>query len=367
MLPTKIGLIGAGNISSQYLRANSFYKIIDIVAIADIDLEKARARAEEFNIPRACTPEELLADSAIEIVVNLTIPAAHFEVSRSILNAGKHVYVEKPLCMTREQGAEIVEIASKKGLRIGCAPDTFLGGGQQTCRKLIDDGWIGAPIGATAFMLCHGHESWHPSPAFYYQTGGGPMLDMGPYYLTALVNLLGPIESVAGSARITYPERTITSKPLAGTKVTVETPTHIAGVLNFASGAIGTILTSFDVWSSEHRNIEIYGSEGSMLVPDPNGFMGAVKVRRMGASEWSEIPLARGHKDEGRGTGVADLAYALRSGRPHRANGSLAFHVLDAMYGILDASESGRRYRLSTQAERPAALPLGIAPGELDD
>lgn len=365
--PVKIGIIGCGNISGIYFKAGKTFQILDIVACADLDLERAKAKAAEHGVPKACTVSELLADPEIQIVVNLTIPNAHYSVCKAALEAGKHVHVEKPLSITREEGRELLQIAQAKGLRVGAAPDTFLGGGLQTCRKLIDDGWIGEPIGATAFMLCHGHESWHPDPEFYYKLGGGPMFDMGPYYLTALISLLGPISRVTGSTRITFPERTITSAPKYGTKVTVDTPTHIAGIMDFASGAIGTILTSFDVWASQLPNIEIYGSAGSLRVPDPNGFGGPVFVRRAGAGEWSEAPLSHGYADNSRGIGVADMAYAIRSGRPHRANGALAYHVLEAMHGFHEASEQGRHYQMQSKVERPAPLPTDLPGDALDD
>ena len=266
----KVGIIGCGNISGIYFQAGKTFDIIDIVACADLILERAEAKAKEFNIPKACTVQELLADPEIEIVINLTIPKAHAEICLAALEAGKNVHVEKPLAVTREDGQKILALAAKKGLRVGGAPDTFLGGGIQTCIKLINDGWIGQPIASTAFMTCHGHESWHPDPEFYYKVGGGPMFDMGPYYLTALIALMGPVKRVTGSARVTFPERTITSVPKYGTKIQVDVPTHVAGIMDFACGAVGTIITSFDVWSSELPRIEIYGTQGTLSVPDPN-------------------------------------------------------------------------------------------------
>jgi len=358
MTKVKIGIIGCGNISATYFNAAKRFDIFEVIACADLDVERARMRAEEFHIPKACSVEELLKDPEVEIVVNLTIPAAHAEICLAALRAGKHVHVEKPLCVTREEGLQVLELAKAKGLRVGGAPDTFLGGGHQTCRKLIDDGWIGEPIAATAFMTCHGHESWHPDPAFYYQRGGGPMFDMGPYYLTALVNLMGPIRRVTGSTRITFPERTITSKPKYGAKINVETPTHIAGVMDFENGAIGTIVTSFDVWHSQLPRIEIYGTEGSLSVPDPNGFGGPVYVRRQGANQWDEVPLTHGYNDNCRGIGAADMAYALLEGRPHRVNGDLAYHVLEVMHGFHDASDEGKHYEVKSTCSRPAALPM---------
>lgn len=363
----KVGVIGCGNISGVYFHAARVFDILETVACADLDMERAKAKAAEFDVPRACTVQELLADPEIEIVANLTIPKAHAEVALAALEAGKSVYNEKPLAVTREEGQRMLSLAKERGLLIGCAPDTFLGGGHQTCRKLIDDGWIGEPIGVSAHMLCHGHEHWHPDPDFYYQPGGGPMLDMGPYYLTALINLVGPVRRVTGSARITFPERTITSQPKHGTKITVNTPTHVAGVMDFANGAVGTIVTSFDVWASEAPGIEAYGTEGTLSLPDPNGFGGPVRLQRAGASDWSEAPLTHGYAGQSRGVGVADMAYALRSGRPHRANGELAYHVLDIMHAFHDASREGKHIHLASTCERPASLPMGLREGILDE
>lgn len=367
MKKTKIGVIGCGNISGIYLKADKVFEILETAACADLVMEKAQAQAAQHNIPRACSVEELLADPEIEIVVNLTIPQAHSEVAQAIVASGKSVHNEKPLTITRAEGQSLLAAAQARGVRVGGAPDTFLGGGIQTCRKLIDDGWIGEPIAATAFMLCHGHESWHPAPAFYYKVGGGPMFDMGPYYLTALVNLVGPVKAVGGATRITFPTRTITSQPLHGAVIDVDVPTHVVGALEFANGAIGTIITSFDVWAHELPRIEIYGTEGTLSVPDPNTFGGPVRVRRMGATEWSVIPLTHGYAENSRGIGVADMAYGLRSGRPHRANGELAYHVLDIMHSIHDAAREGRRVPLESTCERPAALPVGLRHGLLDE
>ncbi|MCE5198698.1 MAG: Gfo/Idh/MocA family oxidoreductase [Armatimonadota bacterium] len=366
MKTTKIGIIGCGNISSIYFQAGSNFEILEIVAAADIVKERAQARADEFNIPKACTVDELLADPDIEIVVNLTIPKVHAEVALACLEAGKHVHGEKPLAVTREDGKKVIDLAKAKGLRVGSAPDTFMGGGIQTCRKIIEDGWIGEPIAATAFMTCHGHESWHPDPEFYYKAGGGPMFDMGPYYLTALVNLMGPVRRVTGFTRATFPERTITSQPKCGTKIKVDVPTHVAGMMDFENGAIGTIITSFDVWGAELPYIEIYGTEGSLSVPDPNGFGGPVKLMRPG-SGWVDMPLSHIYADNSRGIGVADMAYALRSGRPHRASGDLAYHVLDIMQAFHDASNEGRAIDLQSTCAKPAPLPLGLRMGILDE
>lgn len=367
MSAIKVGIIGCGNICGIYFQTGQKFQVFDIVACADLIRDRAEAKAEEFNIPHVYTVDEMLADPEIKIVLNLTNPGAHAEVGLAALQAGKCMYTEKPLAVTREDGQRMVDLARKKGLLIGGAPDTFLGSGIQTCRKLIDDGWIGEPVAATAFMLGHGHEGWHPDPDFYYQPGGGPMFDMGPYYLTALTTLIGPVRRVTGSARITFPERTITSEPKYGTKITVNVPTHVVGTLDFENGAIGTIITSFDVWSAKVPCIEIYGTEGSLSVPDPNGFGGPVRVRRAGADEWSDVPLIHNYAENSRGLGVADMAYALRSGRPHRANGNLTYHVLDIMHAIHDASRDGKHIELTSACPRPAPLVLGLPEYTLDE
>jgi predicted dehydrogenase len=362
----KVGVIGCGNISGAYFNTNKNFNFFDIVACADLDLDRAQAKANEYNIDRACTPDEMMADPEIDFVISLTIPQAHGPVMLQGVQAGKSVYTEKPFTVTREEAQAVMSAAREKNVRVGSAPDTFLGGGIQTCRKLIDEGWIGQPVAASAFMLCRGHESWHPSPEFYYKVGGGPMFDMGPYYLTALVNLLGPIRRVSGSARVTFPTRTITSQPLHGTIIDVDVPTHVAGVLDFQGGAVATLVTSFDVGPHSMPNIEIYGTEGSLRVPDPNGFGGPVRIKRNGSEDWLEVPLTHAYAQNARGVGMADMALAMQSGRAHRASGELAYHVLDAMHAFHDASEQGRHIELASTCERPQAMPMGLRDGELD-
>ncbi|MDF2715205.1 MAG: gfo/Idh/MocA family oxidoreductase [Paenibacillus sp.] len=362
----KVGIIGTGNISGIYFQNGKRFESMEVVACADLDVEKAKAKADEHEV-RGCSVEELLADPDIQMVINLTVPQVHGAVALQALEAGKHVYSEKPLTATREEGKQVLEVARKKGLRVGCAPDTFLGAGIQTSIKLVDDGWIGTPIGATSFMLGAGPEGWHPNPEFFYKTGGGPLFDMGPYYLTALVALLGPITRVTGSAKISFPERTATSQQLFGKKIKVETPTHIAGIFDFASGPMATLLTSFDVkGGSVLPRIELYGSEGTLQIPDPNTFGGKVRIRRAGAEEWSDIPLTYGKSENARGVGAADMAKAILTGRDHRANGEMAYHVLEAMFGILDASEQGVHYTMQSTCQRPAPFPLGLPDFSLD-
>ncbi len=362
----KVGMVGCGNISDAYLRGVQPYPNVKIVACADLIREKAEEKAAEYGVPRVLSVEELLTDPEIDVVLNITVPKAHAGVNLAALNAGKHVYCEKPLAISREEGRQTLELAKKKNLRVGCAPDTFLGGGLQTCRKLIDDGWIGQPVAAVAFVASPGPAGWPPHPCFFYERGGGPLLDMGPYYLTAFVSLLGPIVRTTGSTRISFPERVITNEFQFGQHIHVETPTHVAGVVDFASGAVGTLITSFDVWSNHLPFIEIYGSEGTLGVPDPNGFGGPVLLRRAGAESWTEMPLT--HSAEvSRGIGLADMAAAIQRGRKHRANGDMAFHVLDVMLSFEEASESGRHQTIGSTCERPEPLPMGLLLGQLDE
>ncbi len=360
-----IGIIGCGNISEAYLKAAAGFTILDIRGVADMKPEAAQARAGQFGL-RACSVAELLRDPAIEIIVNLTIPAAHVEVGLQALQAGKHVHSEKPLALTTAQARTLLDAAAKRDLRVGCAPDTFLGGSHQTCRKLVDEGVIGQPVAGSAFFMCPGHERWHPNPAFYYAAGGGPMLDMGPYYITALVNLIGPVARVSGATSRVRGERLVTSEPLKGTKIPVEVATHVAGTLEFASGAVVSIATSFDVPRHRHSPIELYGTEASLIVPDPNRFGGTIEVARAGL-DWVERPVEHPYADGNyRIIGVADMAHAIRAGRPHRASGELALHVLEVMEAFQISSESGRHVRIESRPGRPQMLPTVLPPGALD-
>ena len=365
MKTVKIGIIGCGYISGIYLKMAKTFPILETVGCADLITERSQARAAEFGVPHVYTDEELLADPEIEIVVNLTPPLVHAGVALDALRAGKSVYNEKPLAIRREDAQEMLRIARERGLRVGGAPDTFMGAGQQTCRQVIDSGIIGTPVAATAFMTCHGHEGWHPDPEFYYQVGGGPMFDMGPYYLTALINMLGPVRRVTGSARVSFPERTITSQPKNGQVIKVEVPTHVAGILDFENGAVATIITSFDVWQANLPKIEIYGSLGTLSVPDPNIFGGTVRVHT-GARQVEEVPLLPNYAENTRSLGVADMAHAIRGGRPHRAGSELTYHVLDIMHAIHDASEQCRHIELTSTCERPAPLDASLPAGILD-
>jgi predicted dehydrogenase len=364
--PVSVGIIGCGNIFPAYVRGLRMFRILDLKACADLNPDSAKARAEEFGI-ESRTINGLLADPTIDLVVNLTVPQAHARVGMDILRAGKHVYSEKPLAIDLDEGAQLLDLARESGLRVGCAPDTFLGAGLQSCRKLIDDGWIGTPTSGTAFMLQAGPESWHPNPAFFYQKGAGPLMDMGPYYVTALVHLLGPVSSVTAVTSAPRRERLATCKEQFGTLLPVDVPTHYSGSLVFASGAVVSMTISFDVHSHRHSPIEIYGSGGSLAVPDPNTFGGPVSLRPAGCKEWGEIPLVHGYPENSRGIGVADMAHAIRSGRPHRCDGALAFHALEVMQAFEKSSNLGQRVEIARASAQPAAFPLGLLPGVLDD
>lgn len=364
--PVGVGIIGCGNIFAAYANGLRMFRILDLKACADLNPDAAKARAEEFGI-QAKTIRDLLADPAIDLVVNLTVPQVHAQVGMEILRAGKHAYSEKPLAIDLDEGRQLLELARGTGLRVGCAPDTFLGAGLQTCRKLLDDGWIGRPASGTAFMMSSGPESWHPNPAFFYQKGAGPLMDMGPYYIAALVHLLGPVASVVAATSAPRRERLATCKEQFGKLLPVEVATHNSGSLVFNSGAVVSMTVSFDVHAHRHSPIEIYGSSGSLIVPDPNTFGGPVSVNRVGSTGWAEMPLTHGYQGNSRGIGVADMAHAIRSGRPHRCDASLAFHALEVMQAFDKSQATGHRVDIGHAVERPAAFPLDLLPGVLDD
>ena len=360
MKKTRIGFVGCGDISGIYLTnlTGMFADTLEIAGVCDLIDAKATKKAEEFNLRKYKDMHELFADPTVDIVLNLTRPYEHYDVTIAAIEAGKHVYSEKPLGATLEEGRKLRDAAKAKGVQIGGATDTFLGAGIQTCRKLIDDGYIGRPVAATAFMACPGHESWHPDPAFYYQFGGGPMLDMGPYYVTALVNLLGAVKSVSGMTQIARETRLITSQPQNGTVVKVETPTHIAGQMAFTQGAIASIVTSFDVFAHNLPIIEVYGTAGTLSVPDPNTFGGPIRLYRPEQGAFLEFPLTCQYPDNSRGLGVADMAAALRENRPPRAGVDLTYHVLEVMTGFYRSAETKTQIEIETAPARPE--PLGL-------
>ena len=357
-LPARIGMVGCGIISTRYIEVIGELPELDIVACADLIPSAAKAQADKYGLT-ALSIDDLYASPDIDIVLNLTPPTAHFPVSKAALEAGKAVYSEKPLAATFAEGKALQELASEKNLRIGCAPDTFLGAGHQSARLYLDEGIVGAPVAANAFMMSRGHEYWHANPAFYYKPGGGPMLDMGVYYLTALVNLLGPVSRVTGSARATWSERTILSQPRKGEVIVVEVPTYVTGILDFEGGAVGTIITTFDTKASALPRIELYGATGTLNLPDPNTFGGPLQIRTYEDDSWQDLPLRFGHSGNSRGIGPADMAVSAVEGQPHRASGEMALHVLEIMEAIHIASETGRHVELTTRCERPQPLPEG--------
>jgi predicted dehydrogenase len=364
---TGVGLIGCGNISSLYLRTLQRFPDIEVRACADLDADLAQEQAEFFHVPKACSTDELVADPEISIVVNITPPSAHAPLAEKALLAGKSVYNEKPLATTHAQGKRLLDLAKQNDLRLGAAPDTFLGGGMQTLRKLVDEGLIGEPVAATAYMMSRGPESWHPGPDFLYQIGGGPLLDMGPYAVACLVNLLGPVRLVSGMARTTFPERTIGTGPRAGQKVRVETPTLVMATLEFECGALGDLITSFDTWPGKLPRLEVYGTEGTLNGPSPALFGGEIEHSPLGEKGWHPIPLGFAYVDKLRGLGVADMAAALRSGRPHRASAEMAYHVLDVLLGILESAETGSAVRIKSTCERPAPMIASLPEWTLDE
>ena len=365
-----IGIIGCGNISHSYLKGAARSEQVRVKCVADMRMEAAKEKAAEYGV-QAFTMDRLLADPDIQIIINLTVPLAHAEVSMQVIQAGKHVYSEKPLVTRHAEGEALMLAARAKGVRVGCAPDTFLGAGHQACRHAIDAGRIGQPVAGSVFFATHGMEHWHPNPEFFFKRGGGPMLDIGPYYITQLVNLLGPVVRVAAQTTTGSATRTVTSEPLKGSIINVEVPTTVNGVLSFASGASVTITTSWDVWKHRRVPFEIYGSEGSMLVPDPNFFGGEPLVTERDG-EWMHLdisahPFGRPNRYTQSGAQVADyriiglldMAAGVRNNRPHRAGGELAMHVLEVLDAFERSSTEGRHVMIETACERPEPLPIG--------
>ncbi|GAA2092550.1 Gfo/Idh/MocA family oxidoreductase [Microlunatus panaciterrae] len=357
MSAARVGIVGCGKISQQYLTTLAKTSNLELVAVADLDLARAQAVAADYPQVRALSVVDLMADDEVDVVLNLTVPAAHAEVALLAIDAGKDVYLEKPLASTTQEGRTILAAAQAAGVRVGCAPDTVLGTGTQTARNAIDSNLIGRPIAATATMVTPGHERWHPDPDFYYLPGGGPLLDMGPYYVTSLVTLLGPVSSVIGAASRTRDERLIGSGPRAGESIKVTIDTHVTGVLVHESGALSTLVMSFDAVATKASNIEVHGDQGSLVVPDPNQFAGEVQLHRLGGSGWETLPVSAGYPEAGRGIGLSDMM-ATPAGVEHRAGGKLAYHVLDVMESLLDAAHIGTSVSVASSCERPAAVEL---------
>ncbi|WP_404404284.1 Gfo/Idh/MocA family protein [Pelagibacterium halotolerans] len=362
-----VGIMGAGNISTAYLKLAPLFKGIEVRAVADIVPAAAKARAEEFGVA-AQTPDQLLANSELDVIVNLTIPEAHYGVTKEIVHAGKHAYSEKPFVLSVDDGKALRTLAEEKGVTVGSAPDTFLGGAHQQARALIDEGAIGRIVSGTCHVMSYGLEHWHPNPDFFFKPGAGPVLDIGPYYVTNLINLVGPVKRVTAMSATPRDKRLISSEPRKGEYVTVETPTTIHAILEFENGAVITLGASWDVEAHEHRNMELYGTDASLFVPDPNFFGGdLIKATRDGGREtltpW-EHPLGVANWDRPNGpafanyrtAGLADMMQAVDQGRPARCSLDVALHAVDVMTSILRAGETGNAVDLTTTCERPLAL-----------
>jgi predicted dehydrogenase len=355
----RVGIVGVGVISGIYLQTLTARPDIQVAGIADLDMGRASTAASGIPGARALEVPALLADPDIDVVLNLTIPAAHAEIALAAIANGKHVYGEKPLAVDLDSGRQVMDAASAAGVRLGSAPDTVIGTGTQTARAVIDEGRIGRPIAATAMMATPGPESWHPNPDFYFLPGGGPLMDMGPYYISALVHLLGPVTAVVGSASRLRTERVIGSGPRAGVRIPVEVDTHVSGILEHASGALSTLTTSFDSVKSSAAPIEIHGETGSLSIPDPNMFSGDVSFCALGSTEWEPIGLRAGYVDAARGIGLLDML-AAQSEADVRASGRLALHTLEVMTAVLASARTGARVTLETTVERPPLVPLGL-------
>ncbi|OLP43462.1 Gfo/Idh/MocA family protein [Rhizobium oryziradicis] len=361
-----VGIIGCGNISTAYFTLAPLFKGIKVVACSDINMNAAELRAEEFGV-KAQTVEELLANPDVDVVVNLTIPDAHYPVSKQILEAGKHVYSEKPLVLSLEQGEDLRRIAKEKGLSVGCAPDTFLGGSHQLARQYIDQGGIGRITSGTCHVMSPGMEMWHPNPDFFFLPGGGPILDLGPYYIANLINLIGPVKRVGALTSMASETRTITSEPRNGESIPVKTPTNIHALLEFVNGATITLSASWDVWCHRHANMELYGTEGSLFVPDPNFFGGVVEAtgrnKEIKPLEVWDHPFGIDNQESQQGpranyrtAGLADMALAILEGRDARCSLDRVLHGVDVMTAILKSGATGEFITLSTTCTQPAAL-----------
>jgi predicted dehydrogenase len=349
--PFKVAIVGCGNISGIYLKNLQRFPWLQVVAVSDLKPELVQKALEAVPGAKALSIDEIVKSPEISIVINLTPPQAHFPVSLQFLQAGKSVYSEKPAAGLFSEAQKLLSTAKEKNVIFGCAPDTFLGGGIQTSRKLIEDGWIGKPLGFSGAMLCRGPESWHPNPDFFYKAGAGPLYDMGPYYLTTFVNLFGPIEEVVSFNKKGFSQRLATCKEKFGTLINVEIPTHYVSTLRFKSEVIGGLTTSFDVVGTKTPNIEVHGTEGSLIVPDPNTFGGPIFFKSAKGGDWKEVPLTHPYSENSRGLGVADLALALEQKRPARGSGDLAIHVLESIEAIHLASDQKRAVKITTPCD----------------
>ena len=378
-----VGILGCGVISNTYIRdIKRFYPSLHLAACADVNVELAKSHAEKYRIPSGCSVEEMLAMEEVELVVNLTPPQFHMELNKKILQAGKHVFCEKPFAPTAAQARQVMDLADEKGLLVGSAPDTFLGSSLQTCRKILDDGWIGKPLYVTANMMSNGVETWHPAPANFYRQGAGPLYDMGPYYFTALTALLGPVKRVSAFSGTGFPVRKVYTGPLKGQEVPVETPTHYSGTAELASGVIVSMNISFDIWHSNLPMFEIYGTDGTLEVPDPNMSGGRPRVYRKERTldvlyddsretkekqdTSVELPELYPHiGDYTRGIGVLDLACAIDEKRKPRVNAEMACHVIEAITGMMESTQDKKVYEMKTTCEKPEPIKTGTPAGRI--
>ena len=359
MKKMKVGIVGCGMISAHYLKFSRelYSDYFEITAVSDILPEAAKKRAEEFGVARVLTPDELIHDPDIDIVLNLTVPTAHTEVICSALEAGKHVYTEKPFGVSRGDAQKIIETMHRTGMRVGCAPDTFMSMPVQSALKAIESGYIGDVMGANCLCIhpTHGNENWHPQPFFFYQKGAGPMFDMGAYYLNILIAMMGPARSVMCMQTMNFPERLVKTEPHRGEYIHVEVPTHVVSLIQFASGATVTFMNTLDVWNSRQPWMEIYGTKGTLILPDPNHFQGDVMISRLsyGEDKWTKLPELLEYKDTQRGAGLADMVAAIQENRPHRASAEMACHVVDIINAFDDSARTGQAWDLTTSCERP--------------
>ncbi|MEU0388199.1 Gfo/Idh/MocA family protein [Streptomyces chartreusis] len=356
----RIGVVGLGVISRAYLDTLAGRSAVRVTAVADLDASRSAAVAAELPGVRALTVEELLSSPDVDTVLNLTTPGAHAEIALGAIGHGKNVYGEKPLAATLADAHAVMAAAARAGVGVGCAPDTVLGTGVQTARAAVAAGRVGRPLFASAVMITPGHERWHPHPDFYYTEGGGPLLDMGPYYLASLIHLLGPVRAVTGASSRLRAERVIGSGPRTGERIPVEVDSHVSGVLEHVGGTLTTITTSFDGVATTASPIEVHGEAGTLAVPDPNRFDGDVRLFGLGDTQWRTLPPSAGYVDGTRGVGLLDFV-AADGQRAARASGELALHVLETMTALLRSSAEGRRIELTTSAQPPAPVPLTAA------
>ncbi|MBP3333528.1 MAG: Gfo/Idh/MocA family oxidoreductase [Clostridia bacterium] len=353
-----VGIIGCGDISSNYIKhaKEVYYDYFEIIAVGDIVLEKAKNIAEKFEIEKYGLPDVVYEDPKVDIIINLTVPMAHEEVTIKALESGKHVYTEKPLATSREGMKRIIETAARLGKRVGCAPDSFMSAPAQTAKKALDEDWIGEPIGVNAICAMRGNEYWRPDADFFYHKGAGPMMDMAPYYMNVLISMLGGVDSVSTMSKITWPERTIKVQPRRGEKIQVEVPTYVSSALRFKNGVIATFVNSFDIWSTKQPFIEIYGEKGTLILPDPNHYKGDVLVRRFRDSEWRVLPQFVEYEKYGRGIGIVDMIRSIEAGVPHKASAEMAYHATDVIIAMDEAGESGNTVKLTSDANRLEGL-----------